>query len=48
MEHKEEREKVLVPVHRHEDIQEKELPTEPPEEPGEMKVWEIPRRWRVY
>ena len=48
MERGEEREKVLVPVHRHEDIQEEEIPEEPPKEPGEMKVWEILRRWRVY
>ncbi len=43
MEREEEKEKVLVPVRRREDIQEEEIP----EEPGE-EAWEIPRRWRVY
>ena len=48
MERQEEREKVLVMVRRCEAIQEEELPRELPEEPGEVEVWEAPRRWRVY
>ena len=48
MEHEEDRDKVLVPVLRHEAIHEKELLEELPEEPGEVKVWEVQRRWRVY
>ena len=48
MEHEEDRDKVLVPVLRHETIHEKELLEELPEEPGEVKVWEVQRRWRVY
>ena len=48
MEGKEEREKVLVPVHHRKPAQEEELLEEPPEEPNELKrVWETPRRWRV-
>ena len=48
MEHEEDRDKVLVPVLRHETIHEKELPEELPEESDEVKVWEVMRRWRVY
>ena len=48
MEREKEREKVLVPVRRHKTIQKEELPKELPEEPGEVKVQEIPRRWHVY
>ena len=48
MEREEKKEKVSVPVHHQEDIHEEEIPKEPPEKPDEMKVWEIPRRWRVY
>lgn len=44
MEHGEDRDKVLVPVLRHKTIHEKEFP----EEPDEVKVWEMPRSWRVY
>ena len=39
-----EREKVLVPVHRRKDIQEEELQ----EVPEEQEVREVPRRWYVY
>ena len=46
MERKEEREKVLVPVRR-KAVTKKEL-TEEPQEPREVKVPEIPRRYRVY
>ncbi|MFC2003707.1 hypothetical protein ACFLV4_07205 [Chloroflexota bacterium] len=45
MECEEDREKVLVPVLRHESIHEKELPEELSED--EAKVWEVPRRWRI-
>ena len=48
MEHEEDRDKVLVPVLRHETVHEEELLEELPEEPGEVKVWEVQRRWRVY
>jgi len=48
MEHEEDRDKVLVPVLRHETIHEEELSEELPEESDEVKVWEVPRRWRVY
>ena len=48
MEHEEEREKVLVPIRRREAITKRELPEEPPEEPQEMKTWEMPRRWYIY
>ncbi|MFC1982815.1 hypothetical protein ACFLV5_03420 [Chloroflexota bacterium] len=48
MEHEEDSEKVLVPVLRHETIHEKELSEELPEEPDEVKVWEVTRRLRVY
>ena len=48
MEREEEREKVLVPVRRREAIHEEALPKELPEEPGKVKVWEAPRRWRIY
>jgi len=44
MEREKKREKVLVPVRRHKTIQKEELP----EEPGEVKIREIPRRWHVY
>ena len=44
MEREEEKEKVLVPVRRHEAIQEEELPGEP----DELEVGEISRRWHVY
>ena len=44
MEREEEKEKVLVSVRRPEVVQEEELP----EEPDELEVWEIPRRWHVY
>ena len=43
MECKEDREKVLVPVLRHNSIHEKELP----DEQCEAKVWEVQRRWRI-
>ncbi|MFC1969374.1 hypothetical protein ACFLVF_02665 [Chloroflexota bacterium] len=42
MECAEDREKVLVPVLRHNSIQEKQLPDELPDEPGEVEVWEMP------
>ena len=48
MEHGEDRDKVLVPVLRHETIHEKELSEELPEESDEVKVWELLRGWRVY
>ncbi|MFC1941843.1 hypothetical protein ACFLWU_01335 [Chloroflexota bacterium] len=47
MEHEEARDKVLVPVLRRETIHEKELSEELPEKADELKVWEVPRRWRV-
>lgn len=40
---KENREKVLVPVRRHEAIDEEEKLEKPTEH-----VWKMPRRWRVY
>jgi len=43
MEREEEREKVLVPVRRREDVGEEEIP----EEPDEVEGREIPRRWYV-
>jgi hypothetical protein len=48
MEHEEDRDKVLVPVLRHETIHEKELSEELPEESDEVKMWEGQRRCRVY
>ncbi len=47
MEREEPRDKVLVAIRRREAIPENELPEEPPE-PREVKVREIPRRWRIY
>ena len=49
MEHKEDREeesreKVLVPVRRQDDNKVEELP----EEQGDIKIWEVPRRWSNY
>ncbi len=44
MECEEEMEKVLVPVRRSEPMREDELR----EESDDVKVPEIPRRWRVY
>ena len=41
-----EREKVLVPVRRHE--AEKEIEQEIREEPRLAEPWEMPRRWYVY
>ncbi|MFC1909034.1 hypothetical protein ACFLXD_04165 [Chloroflexota bacterium] len=48
MEHEENRDKILVPVLRQETIHDKELSEELPEEPDEVKAWEVQRRWRVY
>lgn len=48
MERKEAREKVLVPVRRCGSAREEELQQELPQEAGEMKVPEMPRRWYVY
>lgn len=42
-----ERERVLVPVRRHEAIPQKELPEEP-QEPEKLEVPKIPRRWYLY
>ena len=47
MERREEPEKVLVPVRRRETVQEEELQEEL-EEPREVKVPRIPRRWHIY
>ena len=47
MEHEDEKEKVLVRVRHHKDIQETQE-EETKEEPREEKSWQIPRRWRVY
>ena len=38
------REKVLVPVRRHETNQKKE----PVEEQNKAKAWKTPRSWRIY
>ena len=40
------REKVMVPVRRHESANEEE--EEITEEPVEPKVWTPPRRWHIY
>jgi len=48
MKHEEEREKVLVPVRRCEPTQKEEILEELPDETTEGKIWETPRRWRVY
>jgi hypothetical protein len=47
MECEEDREKVLVPVLRHNSIHEKKLSEELSDEPCEVEVWEVPRRWRI-
>jgi hypothetical protein len=45
MENKEKsREKVLVPVRRHKNTEEKERA----EEHGKAKTWKMPRSWRTY
>lgn len=44
MEQEEEKEKVLVPVLRHENTREEELD----EEPNEEEVRPVPRRWYIY
>jgi len=44
IEYEEEMEKIFVPVRRSEARQDDELR----EEPDDVKVREIPRRWRVY
>ena len=45
MERREEPEKVLVPVRHRETVQEEE---ELQEEPQEVKVPQLPRRWHTY
>ena len=46
---REEKEKVPVPVPRHKPTQENEPLEETSEEKDEAnKVWEAPRRWRIY
>lgn len=42
-EEREAREKVLVPVRRHEAVKEEEIAEEPTE-----KTWKMPRRWHLY
>jgi len=46
MELKEEKEKVLVPVRRRENITKNEVP-EIPQETGDVKLPQIPLRWRI-
>ena len=41
------RERVLVPVRRHEAIPQEELPEEP-QEAEEVEAQKIPRRWYIY
>jgi hypothetical protein len=48
IERQEEKEKVLVPVRRREITKEEEHSDEFLEEPVEVKVWEMPKRWYVY
>ena len=48
MERKEDREKVLVPVRRRGSIREEELQQELSQEPDEVEVPRMPRRWYVY
>ncbi len=48
MERKEDREKVLIKVRRRGPTREEELQQKFPEEPDEMKVPRMPRRWYVY